>query len=171
MGDQTTTWVALYAAIVSTAALLLNFRTWYEKGVRLHLSLMPDAILMGGGSNGDERDLMALTVVNRGGQSTTLTTLVVLRFDRPWQRWRVHPSSSFIIPNPAVAGTGQTPHELEPGKKWTGIARRRPDVIPNIDCGKYYIGIYASNRNKPYLVQIPKPKIKASSPINAPSKD
>jgi hypothetical protein len=40
-------WIAIYAAIVGTAALVLNFRAWFEKRVRLTLSLMPDAILIG----------------------------------------------------------------------------------------------------------------------------
>jgi hypothetical protein len=63
-GNQATTWMALYAAIVSTAALLLNFRAWYEKGVRLHLNLMPDAVLLGVDSSDDERNLMALDDVH-----------------------------------------------------------------------------------------------------------
>jgi hypothetical protein len=80
MADSQTSWIAIYAAIVATAALLLNFRSWYEKRVRLKLSLMPDAMIMGGFQERDEKGLMALNVVNRGGQSTTLMHLVVLGF-------------------------------------------------------------------------------------------
>jgi hypothetical protein len=67
MADSQTSWIAIYAAIVATAALLLNFRSWYEKRVRLKLSLMPDAMIMGGFQERDEKGLMALNVVNRGG--------------------------------------------------------------------------------------------------------
>jgi hypothetical protein len=136
-------WIAIYAAIVGTAAFILNFRSWFEKRVRLNLSLMTDAVLMGGSRQEDEKGLMAVTVINRGGQTTTLTHLVVLRFDRPWKRWRVKPSKSYIIPNPQVGGTGTIPFELEPGKKWMGVARSRPDVISDVRDGKYYFGIYA----------------------------
>jgi hypothetical protein len=151
--------IAVYAAIVGTAALLLNFRTWFEKQVRLYLSVMPDAMMIGGPQD-TERDLIALTIINRGGQMTTLTNLVVLRFEGRWKRWRVRPSKSYLIPNPQAGGTGTIPFTLDPGKHWMGIARRRQDIIPDIDNGKYYIGVYATNRDRPYLVRIPKPRSK-----------
>lgn len=150
----------MYAAIVATAAFVLNFRTWFEKRVRLNLSLMADAVLIGGHGAEDERDLMAVTVINRGGQTTTLTNLVILRFDNAWKRWRVRPSKSFVIPNPQIGGTGTLPSELDPGKKWTGIIRKRPDVISDSQDGTYYAGIYGSHRDRPHLVRIPKPRSK-----------
>jgi hypothetical protein len=152
-------WIAIYAAIVGTAAFILNFRTWFEKRVRLNLSQMSDAVLVGGSGQEDEKSLMVVTVVNRGGQTTTLTHLAALRFDRPWQRWRVRPSKSYIIPNPQVGGTGIIPFELDPGKKWMGAARPRPDVIPDIQDGKHYFAVYAIHRDRPYLIHIPKPRL------------
>ena len=154
------TWIAVYAAIVATAAFFLNFRTWFEKRVRLNLTLMVDAVLVGGIKQDDEKDLIAVTVINRGGQTTTLTHLVVLRFENAWKRWRIRPSKSFIIPNPQVSGTGVIPFELDAGKKWTGIIRRRPDVITNIEDGRYYVGIYGTHRDHPHLIRIPKPRSK-----------
>jgi hypothetical protein len=74
--------------------------------------------------------------------------------------WRVRPSKSYLIPNPQAGGTGTIPFTLDPGKHWMGIARRRQDIIPDIDNGKYYIGVYATNRDRPYLVRIPKPRSK-----------
>jgi hypothetical protein len=152
--------IAIYAAIVGTAALILNFRAWFEKRVRLNLSLMPDAVLIGGDRGEDEKGLMVVTVVNRGGQTTTLTNLVVLRFDNRWKRWWVRPAKSYVIPNPQVGGTGSLPFELDPGKKWTGAARSRPDVISDVRDGKYCFGIYATHRDRPYLIHIPKPRPK-----------
>jgi hypothetical protein len=153
-------WIAIYAAIVGTAAFILNFRSWFEKRARLNLSLMTDAVLISGDRGADEKDLMAVTVVNRGGQTTTLTHLVVLRFDSRWRRWRVRPSKSYFIPNPQVGGTGAIPSELDPGKKWMGVARSRPDVIADIRDGKHYFEIYATHRNRPHLIHIPKPRSK-----------
>ena len=40
------TWIAIYAAIVGTGALLLNFKTWFDSGVKLHLSLVPTVWLL-----------------------------------------------------------------------------------------------------------------------------
>lgn len=160
-------WIAIYAAIVGTAALILNFRAWFEKRVRLNLSLMADAVLIGGDRAEDEKGLMAVTVINRGGQTTTLTHLVVLRFDNHWKRWRVRPTKSYFIPNPQVAGTGTMPFELEPGKKWLGAARSRPDVVTDVRDGTYYIGVYATHRDRPYLIHIPKPRSKLPSGTKA----
>jgi hypothetical protein len=121
---------------------------------------MPDAVLIGGLSEDTEKDLMAVTVVNRGGQTTTLTNLVVLRFDSAWKRWRIRPSKSYVIPNPQVGGTGVLPSELDAGKKWTGIMLKRADVIPDIQDGTYYVGIYGTHRDRPHLIRIPKPRSK-----------
>ncbi|MET4042082.1 tetratricopeptide repeat protein [Bradyrhizobium sp. RT6a] len=62
------TWLAVYAAVVATAAFGLNFRAWFEKLVRLNLSLMPDAILIGGHGADDDKNLMAITVINRAAR-------------------------------------------------------------------------------------------------------
>jgi hypothetical protein len=40
--------LTIYATVVSTAALLLNFKTWFESGVRLHATLIPDGVVIGG---------------------------------------------------------------------------------------------------------------------------
>lgn len=34
--------ISIYAAIVSTSALLLNFKNWFDSGVKLKLTLMDD---------------------------------------------------------------------------------------------------------------------------------
>ncbi|MCK1708576.1 MULTISPECIES: hypothetical protein [unclassified Bradyrhizobium] len=153
------TWIAVYAAIVATAAFALNFRTWFEKQVRLDLTLMPDAVLIGGLGD-DEKELMAVTVVNLGGRTTTLTHLVVLRFDNTWKRWRIRPSKSFFIPNPQAGGTGAIPFALDVGTKWTGIIRKRPDVIADVQDGTYYVGVYGTHQDRPHLIKIPKPRSK-----------
>jgi hypothetical protein len=123
------TFIAVYAAVVATAAFVLNFRTWFEKRVRLNLSLMRDAILIGGAGQDDEKNLMAVTVVNRGGQTTTLTHLVVLRFDSVWKRWRTRPCKSYMIPNPQVGGTRTIPFELDPGKNGPELRAAGPRVV------------------------------------------
>lgn len=152
--------LACYAAIVATAAFVLNVRSWYEKGVRLNLSLMPNAIMFTGPGEDAEKNLLALTVINRGGATTTLTHLVVLRFENTLGRLRDRPSKSFVIPNPQPGPVPNIPFELDPGKKWMGIARRRLDVIPDIDDGKYFIGVYGTHRDRPHLIRIPEAKSK-----------
>jgi hypothetical protein len=146
------TWVAIYAAIVGTGALLLNFKNWFDGRVRLHQSPMPDARL----SDGDLKELMAVTVTNRGGSPTTITHLFILEFPSLWRRYRIKPGASFFIPNLAIPGTPyQIPFELGPAKLWTGISAKQYDQTPNLHNGRHYIAVYASHRNRPYLVRIP----------------
>jgi hypothetical protein len=153
------TWVAIYAAIVGTGALLLNFKGWFDSGVRLHLSLMENARIIGGSREEDEADLLALTVTNRGGSPTTITHMVILEFPSLWRRYRLRPQTSFFIPNPAAARTPyQIPYLLEPSKLWTGIAHKRADKVADLHDGNHYVGIYASHRTKPYLLRIPPQK-------------
>jgi hypothetical protein len=160
---QPGTWVAIYAAIVATSALLLNFKSWFDSGVKLWLGLMADGMVVGGDPREEEEDLVILTVTNRGDAPTTITHMVV--FEMPWwERYRlrprkIRPTNSYIIPNPQLKGyPPNVPSLLEPAKQWTGALRKRDDVIPDLHNGKFYTGVYASHRDRPYLVRIPKKK-------------
>lgn len=149
-------WIAIYAAIVATSALLLNFRSWWETGPRLHLSLMVDGMVVGGLPEQEEKNLTILTVTNRGREPTMITNMVVFRMENWYQRLRVRPSESYIIPSPQIKGHPPIiPGDVEPSKKWMGTLRRRPDIIPDLFNGEYYVGIYASHRDRPYLKRIP----------------
>src|SRR6476646_1831471 len=122
------TWVAIYAAIVGTGALLLNFRSWLDSRVKLHLSLMADAKILSPIEGEDQTNLLALTVTNRGGTPTTITHMFVLEYPTLWRRYRNRPATSFFIPNPTPPRTPyQLPYELGPAKLWTGIAHKRAD--------------------------------------------
>jgi hypothetical protein len=151
------TWVAIYAAIVGTSAFLLNLKSWFDSGVKLKLDLMPDGTTIGGGPDLDERDLIILYVTNHGDASTVVTNMVLFEIAAWWQLWRVRPKTSYAITNPQLTGyPPNIPSDLEPSKRWTGAIRQRPDVIPDMRTGNYYAGIYASNRDRPYLIRIPK---------------
>jgi hypothetical protein len=148
------TWVAIYAAIVGTGALLLNFRSWFERRVRLHLSLMDNARL-----NRDisDRELLAVTVTNRGGSPTTITHMFIIEYPSLWRRLRNRPADNYFIPTPGPLGSIYTiPYELAPAKLWTGIADKTSTPIPKLHDGRHYVAIFCSNRNRPYVARIPK---------------
>jgi len=74
-----------------------------------------------------------------------------------WWRWKVQPERSYAIANPQLKGyPHNVPSTLEPSNRWTGVIRQRPDIIPDIHTGDFYTGIYASDRDRPYLIRIPK---------------
>lgn len=153
-------WIAIYAAIVATSALLLNFKTWLDSGVKLKLSVIPDGMIIGGGPEFDEKDLVILNVVNRGDATTMITSMVIFEVNSWYQLWRIRPESSYVVTNPQLLGyPPNLPSDLEQGKKWTGVIRQRADLIKNIRDGWHYTGVYTTARNRPYLIRIPKTKV------------
>lgn len=154
-------WIAIYAAIVATSALLLNFRTWLDSRPRLRLSLMADGMVLGGGPRFDEKDLLILNVVNRGREPTVIENMVLFEMKNWWRRWRMRPTKSYVIPEPQLKGyPANVPGEIEPAKKWTGAIRKGPKMLVPVHDGKHYVGVYASHRDRPYLIRIPEPQSK-----------
>ena len=116
---------------------------------------------IGGGPDVDEKDIIILNVTNRGDGSTMVTNMVLLEMTSWWQRWRMRPTKSYVIPNPQLKGYPlNVPSDLEPSKRWTGVIRKRSDVIPDLHTGNFYAGNYCSHRNQPYLKRIPKTRTK-----------
>jgi hypothetical protein len=153
--------VAIYAAIVSTAVAALQIQSYFRSGVRLKLSLMADGMTIGGDPRFEEKDLVILTVTNRGDAPTTVENMVLFEITSLWQLWRIRPAKSYVIASPQLKGyPPNVPGNLEPAKKWTGAIRRQPDRISDLHTGVFYVGIYASHRDRPYLMRIPKAKNK-----------
>lgn len=158
-GMEAKDWIALYAAVVSTTAFFLNFRSWHEGQPRLRLSLMVDAMAVGGGQETDEKNLIVLTVTNRGKEPTVITHMVVFRMSTWLRRLLRKPDHHMVVPHPYIQGQAPNiPYELKSANIWHGIARNREDVFGNIYDGTYYVGVYASHRNKPYLKRIKRSK-------------
>jgi hypothetical protein len=153
------TCVAIYAAIVGTGALLLNFKTWIDSGVKLKISLIPDGVVIGGGPEFDERDIIIVSVTNRGDASTMITGLHLFEIPSWWRLWRFRPTHCYLVANPQLKGyPPNVPSELLPAKAWHGAIRNQPDDPLDVRTGNFYAGIYASHRDRPYLKHIPKKK-------------
>jgi hypothetical protein len=52
-------WIAIYAAVIGTSAFALNVRAWFESKPRLHVSFIPDGVVVVGGPDVDETDLVS----------------------------------------------------------------------------------------------------------------
>jgi hypothetical protein len=153
------TWVAGYAAVVATSAFLLNLKTWFESGVRLRLSVIAEGVVVGGGPEFDEKDLIILNVSHRGDAATMITSMVVLEINSWYELWRCKPLVSYFIPNPQLKGEPpNVPADLEPGKRWTGAIRSTNNKARHFRNGRHYVGVYTTTRNRPYLKRIPKTK-------------
>jgi hypothetical protein len=152
--------LSIYAAIVSTSALLLNFKNWFDSGVKLKLSLMDNAKMFGGGASKSSPDgQIALIVTNQGTATTTITHMVMLEFPSLYRRLRMRPARAAMVPSPQVPGyPSNIPGELSPAKQWFGMSNDPALTYPEARNGNFYLGIYATNRDRPYLIKIPAPK-------------
>jgi hypothetical protein len=149
------TWVMLYAAIVATSALLLNFRTWFEAGPRLKVNLISDGMVIGGDPQFDETDLIIVNVTNCGRTPVLITNLLLWEMPTVYSIWRHRPTRTFVVADPSLKGyPTNIPSLLEPARIWTGVARNRPDIIPDLHNGHFFIGVCTSHREKPILRRI-----------------
>jgi hypothetical protein len=159
--DDPKTWVAIYAAIVATSALLLNLRTWIESGPQIKINIIPDGMIIGGGEEFDERDLVIIKVTNRGKIPVMITNLLLFEMPTLWSRWRRQPTRNMVVANPQLMGYPRNiPGELTPAHVWTGVVR---NVFPELHNGNFYVGVSTSHHDRPFLVRIPALKKTAGS--------
>jgi hypothetical protein len=152
------TWVAIYAAVIGTVAFMLNLKAWWDSGPKLCINLTLEAMTFTGNPAVDEGNLIIVTVTNRGGATTMVTNLCV--FEIPgWWRWlRMRPIRHLFIPHPQLKGyPPNVPGELEPAKMWIGAIRQGTN-IPDYYTGNFYVALYASHRDRPYLMRIRRKK-------------
>jgi hypothetical protein len=148
-------WVSIYAACLATGALLLQLRTWFTSGPRIRLSVISDGLVIGGGPEFDERDLVLVNATNVGTSPAMITNLAIEERYPFYYFWRRHAIKSYIVTNPQLLGYPRNiPQLLEPAHQWTGCVRQRPDVIPNMRNGDFYVALHTSHRRKAYLRRI-----------------
>lgn len=156
--------VAAYAAIVATGALFLEVRRWMESGVRLSISVMPEAKMFGGYQE-DLNTYLALTVTNRGEAPTTLTHVALFNYATFWHWLRRKPKNTAIVKNPGHQSGQHIPYLLEPGKMFHGLVNHDPQLKDWIDGGWLFVGVIGSHADKPKLIRVRKPNpIKTDEP-------
>ena len=146
-------WISGGALFVSACAFALELRRRFDEGVKLSVTIMANAKLVGGIQ--DENTYLSVIVTNRGSAPTTVTHMVLFNYPNQlalyaprrlarWMKW-IRPQTFFI------ANTGQPgpiPYFLEPGKNWFGMATYTPDLVQMIQGGRLYVGIIGSHSDK-----------------------
>ena len=159
-------WIAIYAAVIGTSAFALNVRAWFESKPRLHVSLIPDGVVGGGGPDVDETDLVIVNVTNRGRVPVYITNLVIFEFQSRYARWLRRPTLTGVVAQPNLKGRPlNIPCLLEPSRIWVGVARKHSDKIRNMHTGNVYVGVCTSHREKPIFRRIPKSSDKAKRAV------
>jgi len=148
-------WIAIVAVVIAGGALALGIRRWFESGVRLSVSLMPDAQMVGG-MDDDDAEYLGVFVVNRGNATTTITTLGLETFASPWRRFRLKKDFAAIVTNPEPAGTAPNlPQQIGPNARWTGLVTYDEQLLSLRESGKLWVSVYGSHSDKPTSRRVP----------------
>lgn len=161
--------IAMWALLVSGASaafasgmFYLELRRRLEEGVKLSMSVMADANIIGGHEE-DDNTYIAITVTNRGSAPTTLTNMLLLhyptrlsmwlaRIKRPrflagwiYRRFKSQRTRNMIVVHP---GDWPPPHLLEPGRTWHGKVAHTPKLVAMMRTGRLYVRVSGSHTAK-----------------------
>jgi hypothetical protein len=150
------------ALFISACVFALELRRWFDEGVKLSMTIIPDAKLFGG-ARPDPNTYVSATVTNRGSAPTSITHMVLYNYRNRLARYvpgrliRYAPSrlipwirkqlpQTFIVA--ATGAPGPLPYVLQPGHTWVGMATHTPELEQMIEAGRLYVGIIGSHSDK-----------------------
>ena len=149
----TSEWIATLALIVSSGALFLELRRWYESGVKIHITIMADALST---SYPDDDVKLVVRATNRGDVPTTVDLMVLYwyrsslhrRFGQPYR-------TAFVAQVRGYWGSPGVPSPLGVNETWVGVANYDDELLQDRRKGRLYAGVIASHSNRPFLVKVP----------------
>src|SRR5688572_23630403 len=131
--------IAIYAAVVATFTLIWDCWKWLHTGPQLDVTVQSGMKMVGDPQLADKW-LMLMKATNRGDRPTTLTHFTLHKYDSWWAFVRKRASYNAIV-NTWGPGIQATPHVLQPGAVWTGIADQTPDIELMAKEGRVYLGL------------------------------
>jgi hypothetical protein len=153
--------IALWALICSGGSLVvaggllaLEIRRRLDEGVKLSMTIMAEALMVGGMQQ-DDNTYVAASVTNRGSAPTTITHLVLFNYPNRIAKWlprlltrwmKKQRPKTFIIAN--TGAPGPLPYVLHPGHNWMGTAKHTPELAQMIKDGHLYVGVIGSHSEK-----------------------
>lgn len=140
---------AWWGAGLATLVLAWDIYKWKTSGARLSVKVVP-GMQMAGGQN--EAFHILIEVVNRGDRLTTLTHLAVYQYASAFDRLRRKRKASLLVPKPGGNGL---PHELEPGKRWTGLIDQSGLIRQLEGDGRHlHVAVVHSSSSRDHLVPL-----------------
>lgn len=149
---STSDWAAWWGAIIATIVLGWDIYKWHRSKSNIRVSASPDMQTVNQleGRLEDDKNIV-VEVVNNGDKTTTLTHLVVKHYDSWFDRIRRKPSMQGVVMKPVG---GSIPHELAPGKRWTGLIDQKDLEKKTPKIAYLYCGVYHSASNRPKLARV-----------------
>ena len=140
--------IAVYAAIVATAALLLCLVQWHRSGARLtghaigNMRVHPDP---------SNRTYINLTVYNRGSRKTTVTGLAISAYRSWWASIIGRRSELFAIQRPLYV---DLPLSIEAGHYFTAGIPQTDDLAHHSRDLRLYVELTYVDSDRPLRLRI-----------------
>ena len=144
--------IAVYAALVSTVAVVWDFFKWKTAGPKLAATLATGMKVFGGPSRYGDDTLMTLTVTNRGDRPTTITHMTLHRYTSRWGALRRRAVENWFVPSPS--DSQPLPFVLRPGAVWIGLAQQAPELEELAAGGLLFVGVLHSHAKRALLCRV-----------------
>jgi len=131
--------VAVYGAALST----FNF---LRAGPKIRFNVRTGMVVV---PSDDKKTFVQTEVINYGDRATTLRTIDLRYFEKPWSwaRLRNRATEAAVLNNPNPAQP--LPWELKPGAVWSGLTAQEPELVEWGTKGALYCDLYHSHRARP----------------------
>lgn len=161
---------AVYAALISTAALALEVRRWFETGPRLLVTAQGPMIPVNAPS-AEGMKFLSLSVANRGTSPTTIKLMILHEYPTFWHRFRANPVKAAFVLDPSVPGFPVTlPMVLAPGEIWDGYVIYSEELKQWVQESHFYLGVTVSHQKRPVTARLRLTSVaqheEASSPLH-----
>jgi hypothetical protein len=156
--------VAVYAAVVSTTAIVWDVIKWRrERTVSLKGFATPNMIAAGGAITPLTRGkkYIRASVSNYATMPCMIQQTVILAYPNFLARWRGKSSFSAIVLDPMTTLTGKRlPYKLEPGDEFSGLCEQTRELEELSRSKLLYVGVCHSLAQRPFLLRVPPIKAK-----------
>lgn len=153
--------VAIYAAIVSTVAIIIDLIRWWTSGPKLILDINFSVHVLR--ITRKDQPVIMLNVSNVGDRATTISSVFFIGYDNWFKKFVGKPSLNAIVnyshdDYPKLL-TPQLPKKLEVGDIFNHACLQDEFVISNATKKLLYLGVRHAFAKKPLLVRISATKV------------
>jgi hypothetical protein len=141
---------AWWGAAVATVVMIWDIIKWRREQAAIRVTASPNMQFIGRQGLSDEKHIV-VTVTNTGGQTTTVTHVVVFHYPGLLRQLIRRPDMQGAIPDPRP---GRLPHVLPPGEIWTGVVDQADLLGKSRPGGRFYCGVVHSLERKPVVARV-----------------
>ena len=143
---------AWWGAGIATVVVLWDIFKWRRgRATQVRITANPNMQEYFPGEGFQEPKFVFVEITNVGDRTTTLTNLCGFHYSSWWKKLFNKQTQAFVVADPAP---GVIPHELEPGKRWTGRIGQTQQMENWSRNGRLYVAVYHTLAKKAELIRL-----------------